>query len=106
MTEKTVSIRTYILIWAALMFLLAATLGLDFVDMGRWNSVAAMGIAIIKALLVAFYFMHLGYGQRLNWVFALAGFFFLLIMVSLSMNDYTTRPAQAVPGASTPTSIR
>jgi cytochrome c oxidase subunit 4 len=50
-----------------------------------------MGIAVAKAALIVSFFMHLRYGQRLTWVFAGAGFFWLAIMLALTMGDYATR---------------
>jgi cytochrome c oxidase subunit 4 len=35
--------------------------------------------------------MHVRYGSRLTWVFVGAGFFWLAIMVALTMGDYMTR---------------
>ena len=78
-------------IWAALMVLLSATWGAAAFDLGRWNIVVAMGIAAVKTLLVVLIFMHVRYRTRLTWVFVAAGFFWLFIMVTLTMADYLTR---------------
>jgi cytochrome c oxidase subunit 4 len=50
-----------------------------------------MTIAVVKALLVLLYFMHLRYGSHLNWIFAGASFFWLAILLSLTVGDYLTR---------------
>ena len=85
------SVRLYFLIWSALMLLLFATWGVAQFDLGKFNIVAAMTIAIVKMLMVILVFMHLRYSSRLTWIFAAAGFFWLLIMFTLTMGDYTTR---------------
>jgi cytochrome c oxidase subunit 4 len=45
-----------------------------------------------KALLVILYFMHVRYSDRMTWVFAGAGFFWLLILIGGTMSDVSTRP--------------
>ncbi|HEY3137015.1 MAG TPA: hypothetical protein VGL29_13375 [Blastocatellia bacterium] len=37
------------------------------------------------------YFMHVRWSSRLTWVFVCAGFFWLAIMVALTLSDYLTR---------------
>ena len=91
MSETVIPIRTYVLNWAALMLLLIATIGFDFMDLGWGNTAIALGIAVVKALLVAAFFMHLRHSARLNWVFAFAGIFWLGILITLAMSDYVTR---------------
>lgn len=78
-------------VWIGLLALLFLTWGVAKFDLGRWNIIAAMTIALAKMLLVVLIFMHVRYGTRLTWVFVAAGFFWLLIMVTLTMADYLTR---------------
>jgi cytochrome c oxidase subunit 4 len=89
-----VSVRAYLLVWAALIILTATTTGVAFIDLGaQWNTVVALAIAAGKTLLVVLYFMHLRYASRLTWVFAGAGLFWLLILVAGTMDDVLTRTA-------------
>jgi cytochrome c oxidase subunit IV len=83
--------RLYLGIWAALMLSLCVTWGIAQFNLGAWNIVAAMTVAVVKMLLVILFFMHVRYSSRLIWVFAAAGFFWLLIMFTLTMGDYLTR---------------
>jgi caa(3)-type oxidase subunit IV len=46
---------------------------------------------VAKALLVILFFMGVRWSSRLTWVVAGSGFFFLLIMFSITMSDYLTR---------------
>lgn len=85
-------VRTYFLVYLALLLLLALTIGLAFVDLGFLNEVIAMTIAVIKATLVILYFMHVRGSSQLTKLFVFAGFFWLLILVSLTLTDYVTRP--------------
>jgi len=50
-----------------------------------------MAVSCCKALLVILFFMHLRWGTRLTWVVVGSGFFWLLIMFSLTMSDYMSR---------------
>jgi len=60
---------------------------------GSLNTMVALAIAVGKALLVILYFMHVRYSDRLTWVFASAGFFWLLILIGGTMDDVLTRPS-------------
>jgi len=85
------SVSFYLKITAALMALLALTVGAAFVELGPFNIVVAMLISIAKASLILLFFMHLRWAQPLLWVFAGAGFFWLAILILLAMSDYATR---------------
>ena len=52
----------------------------------------ALLIATIKATLVVLYFMHVkGASEKLTAAVVVSGFFFLGILLALSMADYLTR---------------
>jgi len=91
MSGKTVALTTYLFVFGALMLLLAATVAVHFMNLGSTGTAFGILIAIVKALLVAAFFMHLRWSSRVIWVAAGAGCFWLAIMVSLSMSDYFTR---------------
>jgi len=59
MSSTTVTKKTYILIWLALMVLLFLTWGLAEFNLGTANAVAVVIIALIKMSLVMLFFMHL-----------------------------------------------
>lgn len=89
---------TYVIVWAALMILLALTALADLFDLGPLNTVVAITIAFVKAGLILLYFMHVRTSSRLLWVFAAAGFLWLTIMVTLMFSDYLTRGWLPIPG--------
>ena len=89
---------TYYAVYAALMVMLLATVGAAYVDLGRFNFLVSMTIAVIKAVLIALIFMHVRYSERLVWIFASAAFFWLAILIGLSLNDYFTRGWLNIPG--------
>ena len=81
----------YVVIIIILFALTVATWAIAFVDLGIWNPVVALTIAVIKAVLVILFFMHVRYSSRLTKVTVGAGFFWLLIMITLSLSDYLSR---------------
>jgi cytochrome c oxidase subunit IV len=84
--------RTYWTIFAALMVLLALTVLVAEINLGRTaNIIIALTIAVVKATLVVLYFMHVKFSSRLIWIFAGIGFFWFLILVSLTLSDYASR---------------
>ena len=99
MAEHVVSRKTYIVVWVALMALMILTAGLSRIDLGEWSTVVALAIAAIKALLVILFFMHVRYeSQKMAWVFVVAGFFWLGILLALTMTDYLSRGSLGVVG--------
>jgi cytochrome c oxidase subunit 4 len=99
MAEHVVSRKTYIVVWILLMALMMLTAGLSRIDLGEWSTVVALAIAVIKALLVILFFMHVRYeDQKITWVVVIAGFFFLGLLLSLTMTDYLSRGFLGVAG--------
>ena len=92
-------VRTYVLVWASLVALLAITVAVSYAQFGRLNAVVALAIAAIKAALIVLFFMHLRSSARLIWVVTAASVVWLAIMFALTVSDYETRrflPAPAV----------
>jgi cytochrome c oxidase subunit 4 len=83
--------RTYFLTFAALIALTGATVAASRADLGPFNLVVALAIAATKATLVVLIFMHVKYASRLTQLAAAAGFFWLGILLVLTMSDYVTR---------------
>ena len=79
------------------MVLLALTCGSAFVAAGTWNSVANFGIAILKALLVAAFFMHLASTRAVYRIVLLSALLILSLLLGLSATDYSTRSPHAAP---------
>jgi len=64
------------------------------IDLGRWNIVLALAIAVTKMTLVILFFMHGKYSSRRTKLVIVSGFFWLAIMLVLTLADYTTRHAE------------
>jgi cytochrome c oxidase subunit 4 len=84
-------LRTYYAIFGSLMVLTAITVGVAFINLGPFNFPVAIGIAILKATLVVLFFMHVKFSSRLTKLFIATGFFFLLILFTLTLSDYVSR---------------
>jgi cytochrome c oxidase subunit 4 len=92
-----VPISTYLMVFALLMALLIITLAAASLNLGEWNLVIAITIAVLKALLVVLFFMHLRWSTYLVRVFAGAALFWLSILFVLTLQDYFSRHATLLP---------
>jgi cytochrome c oxidase subunit 4 len=86
-----VPLSIYFGVFVALLVFTGVTTAVAFVDLGRFNVAVALTIAIIKASLVLLYFMHLRYSSRLTPLFVGIAFFWLGIMIVLTMSDVVSR---------------
>lgn len=84
-------VSLYLAVFIALIIGTVLTVVVAKFDLGPLNNVVMLSVAIAKALLVVLYFMHVRWGTRLTWVVAGSGFFWLLILFSLTMTDYMSR---------------
>jgi cytochrome c oxidase subunit IV len=75
----------------ALLGLLALTVGAACVDLGPFNTIAAISISVTKTALVVVFFMEIRGRGPVIWVSLATGFFFLGIMFALAMSDFLTR---------------
>ena len=91
MSDVIVSRTTYVGIFVALLVLTGLTTFVAFFDLGLFNPVVAMSIAIAKATLVVLYFMHMKYSSRLTMIVGGAALFWLGILLVLTMSDYLAR---------------
>jgi cytochrome c oxidase subunit IV len=91
MSNHIVPLRTYYLVFLTLIVCTAITVAVSFVDLGRFNVVVALGIAILKATLVVLFFMHVKYSGKLTWVVVAGSLFWLGILIVMTAGDYLTR---------------
>lgn len=91
MSVHIVPRQTYFAVFGALLVCTALTVIAANMDFGRMNDVIAITIAVIKMMLVLLFFMHVRYSSRLIWVIVASMFFWLLILLLLTLTDYTSR---------------
>jgi cytochrome c oxidase subunit 4 len=89
---------TYVNIFVALLVLTGLTYVVATYDFGLLNTPIALAVAILKASLVVIYFMGVRYNTPLTKVMVVSGFFWLIIMFGLTLNDYLTRAWMGVAG--------
>ena len=91
MAEHIMPKRTYYIIFAVLMFCTYLTWQVAYFDLGPFNTVAALAIAVFKASLVILFFMHVKYSPKLTWAVVIGSLFWLGILLTLTATDYLTR---------------
>ena len=74
MAEHIASRKTYILVWAALMVLTVFTVFIARLNLGPFNDIVALAVAVTKAILVILFFMHVKDSSRLTRLTVVAGF--------------------------------
>jgi cytochrome c oxidase subunit IV len=89
--NDTTSAKTYYLIYVALVALTLLTCALSFVPQVGWHATVGLGIASVKAGLIAVFFMHILTADRLPWLTLLAGLLWFSILLGLTLSDYLTR---------------
>lgn len=85
------SIGAYLLVFAALMIMTVITVAVSRVDLGAWNTLVAMGIAVLKATIVILWFMHVIHSPRMTWIVVISSFLWLGVLFVLTFADYLTR---------------
>jgi cytochrome c oxidase subunit 4 len=98
MSASVTPLRTYYIVFAALIALTVLTVVVSFLPLaGIWHLVVGLSIAMCKALLVLLFFMHLLHANRMLWVVAAGSLLWLAIMMFYTLNDYMTRVS--LPGS-------
>jgi len=91
-------IKYYIGVFALLMVMTVLTYTIALRDLGKYNALVALTIAVIKATAVVLIFMHVRWSSRLTQVIVVSAVFWLLIMLSFTVSDYITRGGWPIPG--------
>lgn len=73
------------------MVLTGITVYVSYIHFGIFNIVVAMGVASIKATLVALFFMHLKYEDSVTWAFAIFPLSLLALLIGMTILDTFTR---------------
>ena len=81
----------YIVVWLALMALLALTVGTAYLPLGWANTPLNLAISVTQAALVMLFSMHLRSAHPLMKIIALIGFFGIAILIILSLFYVLTR---------------
>jgi cytochrome c oxidase subunit 4 len=87
----TKSSKMYYVVFLILVALTLLTCALSLLPHGAWHALVGLGVATLKAGLIAVFFMHILSGNRLPWLALLAGILWMSILLGLTLTDYLTR---------------
>ena len=85
-------------VFGALACLTVVTVAVTWVDLGAMNLVVALAIAVVKATLVALYFMHLRWDRPLNAIVFVTAIVFVMIFVAIALLDTQEYRPDLIPG--------
>lgn len=91
--DHLMPMRVYLGVYVALLVLTLTTVGVSLANLGPASIYVAMAVAIIKASLVAAYFMHLKFDSRINLLVFVSALLFLALFFALTLTDLRTRDA-------------
>jgi cytochrome c oxidase subunit 4 len=91
MADYIVPRKVYFVTYAVLMACTFLTWQVAYIDLGVFNTVAAVVIAVFKMVLVILFFMHVRYSAHRTWLVVAGAFFWLGIMLVVTFGDYLTR---------------
>lgn len=92
-THHVSSLQTLLGTAAALLVLTVLTVAVTYVEIPEpFNLVVAIGIAVVKATVVAMFFMHLYWDTKFNSMLLVMSFIFFGLLVLLTMLDTMFRP--------------
>ncbi len=97
MSHQVVSVKTYAAVFAALLVLTITTVAVSKLELGEYNFVVAMTIAVIKGTLVVAFFMDVRRASSMTKLFVAAGFFWMAILLVFVLSDYFSRGWVLVP---------
>jgi cytochrome c oxidase subunit 4 len=89
----------YYIIWVLLIALTLTTVLTGRLDLGSLNLPLALTIAIIKASLVVWFFMHMSEAAGVNRLVFAVSLLFVLVMLFGVFGDLWTRAPMSLPSA-------
>jgi len=89
--HTVVSPKVYLAIFGSLLFFTALTVAASYLELGVFNAVVALGIAVIKGTLVVLFFMHIRYSSKLTKLTICSGIFVFLVLITMTLTDYISR---------------
>lgn len=85
--SHVIPVQVLLAVFFALIVFTGVTVAITWFDLGEWNLLAALGIATVKASLVALYFMHLRYDSPFNGLLLVTALVFVALFLSLTIMD-------------------
>jgi len=89
--HHVVSPVIYITVGSTLLVLTGVTVWASYQEWGNFNAVAALAIAVFKAMIVVLFFMHVKYSSKLTKLTVFAGLFTFMALIGMTLADYFSR---------------
>jgi cytochrome c oxidase subunit 4 len=83
--------KPYFLTFAFLAVMTVITYLVAQVNLGPFNDVVALTIAVLKGTAVVLFFMHVRHSSPLTKLTVISGFVWLGFMIFITLSDYWTR---------------
>lgn len=90
-THTVVPPRVYAGVFGILLCFTALTVFASYFELGVFNAVVALAIAVIKGVLVILFFMHIRYSSKLTKLTVTAGFLTFIVLIAMTLTDYMSR---------------
>ncbi len=90
-TPHVVSTRVYLFVWVALVAGVGLQVLVSFHNLGIFNAILAVAIAVTQALIVALFSMHLKYSPKLSMLCLASAVFLLMTLFGMVLLDYYSR---------------
>ncbi|MGA3067709.1 MAG: cytochrome C oxidase subunit IV family protein [Tepidisphaeraceae bacterium] len=81
------SVRLLLTVYFTLVIFTIITYSVSRLDLGQFNIIAALAIAVIKASLVVLYFMHLRWDSPFNALALITAITFVALFIGLALLD-------------------
>lgn len=94
---KIKPISLYVWVLVALQVLLLISVGTSFLNLGIFNTVIRLAVAVASALLLMVFFMHESRARALTIMTSALGFIWLALLVGLALTDFTVRVLVPAP---------
>ncbi len=91
--SHVMSPRTLLTVFGILVLLTVLTVAAAQVSFGAWEVWVSLGIASVKATLVAVYFMHLRHDKSFNGLVFISSLLFVALFLALTLMDLQVPPA-------------
>lgn len=88
---------TFILVWLVCLVLLGVNLVVAQLKLGALAPAPILGIAVLQAFLIMWFFLHVRRVGTVVRLAAFAAFLWVMILFGLSLGDYLTRPPGTWP---------
>jgi cytochrome c oxidase subunit 4 len=79
--------KVLLAVYGALLILTLITVEVTNFELGNWNVWVALLVALVKAGVVALYFMHLRWDSPFNAICLIAALFFVCLFIGISVLD-------------------